>query len=30
MNNKDIEQLIKDGQLKKAEKKAIRILGDWK
>jgi len=30
MNNKEIEQLIKDGQLKKAEKKAIRILGDWK
>ncbi len=30
MNNKEIKQLIKDGQLKKAEKKAIRILGDWK
>jgi len=30
MNNKEIEQLIKDGQLKKAEKKAIRILGNWK
>jgi precorrin-2 dehydrogenase/sirohydrochlorin ferrochelatase len=30
MSNKEIKQLIKDGQLKKAEKKAINILKDWK
>jgi len=30
MSNKDIKQLIKDGQLKKAEKQAIKILRNWK
>jgi len=30
MNNNEIEQLIKDGQLKKAEKRAITLLRDWK
>ncbi len=30
MNNKEIEQLIKDGQLKKAERQAITILRNWK
>ena len=28
--DKEIDQLIKDGQLKKAEKRAITILRDWK
>ena len=30
MKDKNIDQLIKDGQLKKAEKRAITILRDWK
>ena len=30
MNDKEIKQLIKDGQLKKAEKQAIAILRNWK
>jgi precorrin-2 dehydrogenase/sirohydrochlorin ferrochelatase len=30
MSDNDIEQLIKDGQLKKAEKRAITMLRDWK
>ena len=30
MNDNDIDQLIKDGQMKKAEKLAIKILRDWK
>ena len=30
MNNNEIEQLIKDGQLKKAERRAITILRNWK
>ncbi len=30
MNDNEIDQLIKDGQLKKAEKKAITILRNWK
>ena len=30
MNDKKIEQLIKDGQMKKAEKQAILMLGNWK
>jgi precorrin-2 dehydrogenase/sirohydrochlorin ferrochelatase len=30
MSDKDIKQLIKDGQLKKAEKRAITILRNWK
>lgn len=28
--DKEIDQLIKDGQLKKAEKRAVTILRDWK
>ncbi len=30
MRDKEIKQLIKDGQLKKAEKRAITILRNWK
>ena len=30
MNDNHIDQLIKDGQLKKAEKRAMAILRDWK
>ncbi len=30
MNDNEIEQLIKDGQLKKAEKRAITLLRNWK
>jgi len=30
MNDKKIEQLIKEGQIKKAEKQAILMLGNWK
>ncbi len=30
MNDNKIDQLIKDGQVKKAEKQAITILRDWK
>ncbi len=30
MTNNEIEQLIKEGQLKKAEKRAITILRNWK
>lgn len=30
MNDKEIKQLIKDDQLKRAEKRAITILRDWK
>jgi len=30
MNDNEIEQLIKDGQLKKAEKRTITILRNWK
>jgi precorrin-2 dehydrogenase/sirohydrochlorin ferrochelatase len=30
MNDNEIEQLIKDGQLKKAEKRAITMLRNWK
>lgn len=30
MSDKEIKQLIKDGQLKKAEKRAITILRNWK
>jgi len=30
MNDNKIEQLIKDGQLKKAEKRTVTILRDWK
>ena len=30
MTDNEIDQLIKDGQLKKAEKRAITILDDWK
>jgi len=30
MSDNDIEQLIKEGQLKKAEKRAITILRNWK
>ena len=30
MNDNDIDQLIKDGQLKKAEKRAVEILRNWK
>ncbi len=30
MADKEIDQLIKDGQLKKAERRAITILRDWK
>jgi len=30
MSDKEIKQLIKDGQLKKAEKQAITILRNWK
>ena len=30
MKDKDIDQLIKDGQIKKAEKLAMKILREWK
>ena len=30
LNDSDIDQLIKDGQVKKAEKRAITILRNWK
>jgi hypothetical protein len=30
MGDKEIKQLIKDGKLKKAEKRAITILRNWK
>ena len=30
MNDNHIDQLIKDGQIKKAEKRAIEILKKWK
>ncbi|MCE9652786.1 MAG: bifunctional precorrin-2 dehydrogenase/sirohydrochlorin ferrochelatase [Nitrosarchaeum sp.] len=30
MSDKEIKQLIKDGQLKKAEKQAITVLSNWK
>ncbi len=30
MNDNEIDQLIKDGQMKKAEKRAITILRNWK
>jgi precorrin-2 dehydrogenase/sirohydrochlorin ferrochelatase len=30
MNDNSIDQLIKDGQLKKAENRAISILRNWK
>jgi precorrin-2 dehydrogenase/sirohydrochlorin ferrochelatase len=30
MSDKEIKQLIKEGQLKRAEKQAIKILGNWK
>jgi precorrin-2 dehydrogenase / sirohydrochlorin ferrochelatase len=30
MSDKEIKQLIKDGQLKRAEKRAITILRNWK
>ena len=30
MNDNKIDQLIKDGQMKKAEKRAIAMLGGWK
>jgi len=30
MNDNEVEQLIKDGQLKKAERRAITILRNWK
>ena len=30
MNDKEIKQLIKDDQLKRAEKRAITILRNWK
>jgi len=30
MTDNDIDQLIKDGQIKKAEKRAITILRNWK
>ncbi|MBT8242240.1 MAG: bifunctional precorrin-2 dehydrogenase/sirohydrochlorin ferrochelatase [Nitrosopumilus sp.] len=30
INDKEIDQLIKDGQVKKAEKRAITILRNWK
>ncbi|MDH3312994.1 MAG: bifunctional precorrin-2 dehydrogenase/sirohydrochlorin ferrochelatase [Nitrosopumilus sp.] len=30
MSDNEIDQLIKDGQVKKAEKRAITILGNWK
>jgi len=30
MSDKKIEQLIKEGQIKKAEKQAILMLGNWK
>ena len=30
INDNDIDQLIKDGQLKKAEKRAVEILRNWK
>jgi len=30
MSDNEIDQLIKDGQMKKAEKRAITILRNWK
>jgi precorrin-2 dehydrogenase/sirohydrochlorin ferrochelatase len=30
MNDNQIDQLIKDGQVKKAEKRAIEIIKKWK
>jgi precorrin-2 dehydrogenase/sirohydrochlorin ferrochelatase len=30
MSDKEIKQLIKEGQLKRAKKQAIKILGNWK
>jgi precorrin-2 dehydrogenase/sirohydrochlorin ferrochelatase len=30
MTDNEIDQLIKDGQVKKAEKRAITILRNWK
>jgi len=30
INDNEIDQLIKDGQVKKAEKQAITILRNWK
>jgi precorrin-2 dehydrogenase/sirohydrochlorin ferrochelatase len=30
MNDNSIDQLIKDGQIKKAENRAISILRNWK
>jgi len=30
MNDNEVEQLIKDGQLKKAEKRAVTMLRNWK
>ena len=30
IENKEIKQLIKDGQLKKAERQVVTILEDWK
>ena len=30
MNDKKIEELIKDNQIKKAEKRAVAILKNWK
>jgi hypothetical protein len=30
MTDNKIEQLIKDGQVKKAERQAIKILRNWK
>ena len=30
MTDNDIDQLIKDGQIKKAEKRAIEIIKKWK
>jgi precorrin-2 dehydrogenase/sirohydrochlorin ferrochelatase len=30
MSDNEIDQLIKDGQVKKAEKRAIAILRNWK
>ena len=30
MNDRDVEQLIKDGQIKRAEKRAVAMLGNRK
>jgi hypothetical protein len=30
MTDNEVEQLIKDGQVKKAERQAVKVLRNWK